>query len=45
MADDVPGDSPEPPTKAVPSNDTTAHFTDDFVSQLAAMEAGISPEE
>ena len=28
-----------------PSNDTTAHFTDEFVSQLAAMEAGISPEE
>jgi len=27
------------------SNDTTAHFTDEFVSQLAAMEAGISPEE
>lgn len=27
------------------SNDTTAHFTDDFVAQLAAMEAGISPEE
>ena len=27
------------------SGDTTAHFTDDFVAQLAAMEAGISPEE
>ena len=27
------------------SADTTAHFTDDFVAQLAAMEAGISPEE
>jgi pSer/pThr/pTyr-binding forkhead associated (FHA) protein len=27
------------------SNDTTAHFTDDFVASLAAMEAGISPEE
>jgi pSer/pThr/pTyr-binding forkhead associated (FHA) protein len=38
MADDDPQDSS-------PSNDTTAHFTDDFVSQLAAMEAGISPDE
>jgi len=27
------------------SGDTTAHFTDEFVAQLAAMEAGISPEE
>src|ERR1700710_3077144 len=27
------------------SNDKTAHFTDGFVAQLAAMEAGISPEE
>jgi pSer/pThr/pTyr-binding forkhead associated (FHA) protein len=27
------------------SNDTTAHFTEDFRSQLAAMEAGVSPEE
>ena len=27
------------------SGDTTAHFTDDFVAQLQAMEAGISPEE
>ncbi len=27
------------------SNDTTAHFTDEFVSQLADMEAGISPDE
>ncbi len=27
------------------SGDTTAHYTDDFVAQLAAMEAGISPEE
>ncbi|HWH26925.1 MAG TPA: FHA domain-containing protein [Pseudolysinimonas sp.] len=27
------------------SNDTTAHFSEDFVAQLAAMEAGISPEE
>jgi pSer/pThr/pTyr-binding forkhead associated (FHA) protein len=41
MADDIPGDSaPE-----APSNDTTAHFTDDFVAKLAAMEAGISPDE
>ena len=53
MADDVPGDNPEAPTtgaaaaasNAGPSNDTTAHFTDDFVAQLAAMEAGISPDE
>ncbi len=50
MADDVPGESsavPEDgaPAKAAPSNDTTAHFTDDFVQQLAALEAGISPEE
>ena len=27
------------------SGDTTAHFTDEFVAQLAALEAGISPEE
>jgi len=27
------------------SNDTTAHFTDEFRSQLADMEAGISPDE
>lgn len=27
------------------SNDTTAHFTDDFRSQLAALEAGVSDEE
>lgn len=27
------------------SNDTTAHFTDEFVAQLAAMEAGVTPEE
>ena len=50
MADDVPGESPEAPETGAPaghapSNDTTAHFTDEFVSQLAAMEAGISPEE
>jgi pSer/pThr/pTyr-binding forkhead associated (FHA) protein len=48
MADDVPGEPPAAnsgPPAAGPSNDTTAHFTDEFVSQLAAMEAGISPEE
>jgi pSer/pThr/pTyr-binding forkhead associated (FHA) protein len=28
-----------------PSNDTTAHFTDEFSAQLAAMEAGVTPEE
>ncbi len=27
------------------SNDTTAHFTDEFVAQLAALESGISPDE
>jgi pSer/pThr/pTyr-binding forkhead associated (FHA) protein len=27
------------------STDTTAHFTEEFVSQLAAMEAGVSAEE
>ena len=27
------------------SNDTTAHFTEDFRSQLAAMEAGVTDEE
>ena len=27
------------------SNDTTAHFTDEFRAQLAAMEAGVSTEE
>src|SRR5690606_30289180 len=27
------------------SNDTTAHFTDEFRSQLAALEAGVSDEE
>jgi len=32
-------------TSGFVSGDTTAHFTDDFVAQLAAMEAGISPEE
>ncbi|WP_395640767.1 FHA domain-containing protein [Pseudolysinimonas sp.] len=30
---------------SAPSNDTTAHFTDEFVAQLADMEAGISPDE
>jgi pSer/pThr/pTyr-binding forkhead associated (FHA) protein len=46
MADDVPGDpTPEAPQQDSASNDTTAHFTDDFVAQLAAMEAGISPDE
>ena len=34
-----------PSRDAAPSNDTTAHFTDEFVSQLADMEAGISPDE
>ncbi|HEU0205419.1 MAG TPA: FHA domain-containing protein [Pseudolysinimonas sp.] len=39
------GSADSGPSHAGPSNDTTAHFTDEFVSQLAAMEAGISPEE
>lgn len=33
------------PNEEQPSNDTTAHFTDEFVAQLAALEAGISPDE
>lgn len=33
------------PNEEQSSNDTTAHFTDEFVQQLAAMEAGISPDE
>lgn len=33
------------PHEGQPSNDTTAHFTEEFVAQLAAMEAGISPDE
>jgi pSer/pThr/pTyr-binding forkhead associated (FHA) protein len=34
-----------PSGESQPSNDTTAHFTDDFVAQLAALEAGITPDE
>jgi len=30
---------------AMPPADTTAHFSDEFVAQLAAMEAGVSLEE
>ena len=37
--------SNDEPQKVQPSNDTTAHFTDDFLTQLHAMEAGITPEE
>jgi pSer/pThr/pTyr-binding forkhead associated (FHA) protein len=33
------------PDEGHSSNDTTAHFTDEFSSQLADMEAGISPDE
>src|SRR6478752_4485207 len=40
---DEPGEAT--PSNAVSSNDTTAHFTDEFRSQLADMEAGISPDE
>ncbi|WP_294181845.1 FHA domain-containing protein [uncultured Schumannella sp.] len=29
----------------MPPTDTTAHFSDEFVAQLAAMEAGVSLEE
>jgi pSer/pThr/pTyr-binding forkhead associated (FHA) protein len=32
-------------SNAASSNDTTAHFTDEFRLQLADMEAGISPDE
>lgn len=41
------GDEPvgATPSNAASSNDTTAHFTDEFRSQLADMEAGISPDE
>ncbi|WBU38762.1 FHA domain-containing protein [Homoserinibacter sp. YIM 151385] len=37
------GQHPQPASS--PSADTTAHFTDEFVQQLAAMEAGVSMEE
>jgi pSer/pThr/pTyr-binding forkhead associated (FHA) protein len=40
---DGPGEAT--PSNAASSNDTTAHFTDEFRSQLADMEAGISPDE
>jgi pSer/pThr/pTyr-binding forkhead associated (FHA) protein len=43
-----PGEPDETSTPAVPdpaSNDTTAHFTDDFRSQLAALEGGVTTEE
>ena len=42
-----PADAAVPATSAAPAPgpDTTAHFADDFASQLKAMEAGISPEE
>jgi pSer/pThr/pTyr-binding forkhead associated (FHA) protein len=36
--------TPDPGNGTV-SNDTTAHFTDDFAASLSAMEAGISPDE
>lgn len=36
---------PAPGNGPAASNDTTAHFTDDFVAQLADLEAGISPDE
>lgn len=54
MVDDAtyrPEDAGEPDATGVPavpdptSNDTTAHFTDDFRNQLAAMESGVSTEE
>jgi pSer/pThr/pTyr-binding forkhead associated (FHA) protein len=37
--------SPESDAEKARNTDTTAHFTDEFVSQLAAMEAGVSTEE
>lgn len=36
---------PNEASREQPSNDTTAHFTDEFVAQLSALEAGITPEE
>jgi len=50
-ATDRPGVAGEPDATDVPavpdptSNDTTAHFTDDFRNQLAALENGVSTEE
>jgi pSer/pThr/pTyr-binding forkhead associated (FHA) protein len=50
-ATDRPGVADEPDATGIPaapgpvSNDTTAHFTDDFRSQLAALEGGVSTEE
>ncbi|RQP12754.1 MAG: FHA domain-containing protein [Microbacteriaceae bacterium] len=50
-ATDVPSGSDAADAVSIPakpdsvSNDTTAHFTEDFRQQLAAMEAGVSEEE
>ena len=40
-----PSDSASSPAQKKAGPDTTAHFTSDFVAQLAAMEAGVSSEE
>lgn len=50
MVDDVSGENAPPVGDPGPlgdhgSTDTTAHFTDDFVNQLAAMESGVSADE
>ncbi len=38
-------DAVKPATPGQVSNDTTAHFTEEFRTQLAAMESGVSREE
>ncbi len=46
MVDDAGHDAVNTPAVPDPaSNDTTAHFSDDFRSQLAAMETGVTVEE
>ncbi len=50
MVDDVSGENAPPVGDPGPlgdrgSTDTTAHFTEDFVNQLAAMESGVSDDE
>ncbi len=41
----TPSEEPQAPQQPPGSNDTTAHFTDEFVAQLAALESGVTPEE
>lgn len=48
MVDDAasnPGAEAAREPSRTPGPDTTAHFTDDFVAQLAALQAGVSVEE